>query len=240
MYRFQKLASIVFATVFLTAAGFSQVPRVINGGILNGKAVSLPKPEYPEAAKEAGVGGKIAVHVVIDEAGNIASAEADLNDMRERRDGEGNKLDPLPADPLLRDAAEKAALQAKFSPTLLNGEPVRVKGVLTYHFVPDENDGAVNGPKTVRGGVLNGKAVELPLPKYPAAAQAVKASGAVSVQVTVDEQGSVISASAVSGHPLLRAAAEAAAREAKFSPTTLSGVPVMVTGILVYNFVGQD
>jgi len=87
------------------------------------------------------------------------------------------------------------------------------------------------------GGVLNGKALKLPRPEYPAAARAVKASGAVNVQVTIDEQGNIISASAVSGHPLLRQAAEQAAREAQFAPTLLEGVPVKVTGVIVYNFV---
>jgi TonB family protein len=67
--------------------------------------------------------------------------------------------------------------------------------------------------------------------------QSVKASGAVNVQVTIDEQGNVVSASAVSGHPLLRQAAEEAARNAKFAPTSLQGVPVTVTGVIVYNFV---
>ena len=92
-------------------------------------------------------------------------------------------------------------------------------------------------PKKISGGVLNGKAASLPKPAYPAAARAVGASGAVNVQVTINEQGDVVSASAVSGHPLLRQAAEQAARAAKFAPTILSGVPVSVTGILVYNFV---
>lgn len=92
-------------------------------------------------------------------------------------------------------------------------------------------------PKTVSGGVLNGKATSLPKPAYPPAAKAVRASGAVSVQVLISESGSVISASAVSGHPLLRAAAVGAARGAKFSPTMLSGQPVKVSGVITYNFV---
>lgn len=91
-------------------------------------------------------------------------------------------------------------------------------------------------PKKISGGVLNGKAQSLPSPAYPAAARAVKASGAVNVQVTIDEAGNVSSASAVSGHPLLRSAAEEAARNAKFAPTMLQGVPVSVTGVIVYNF----
>ena len=91
-------------------------------------------------------------------------------------------------------------------------------------------------PKTISGGVVNGKARNLVTPVYPAAAKAVRASGAVNVQVTIDEQGNVISASAVSGNPLLRAAAVSAARASKFTPTELSGQPVKVTGVIVYNF----
>jgi len=91
--------------------------------------------------------------------------------------------------------------------------------------------------KTISGGVIHGKAVSLPKPPYPPAARAVRASGAVSVQVLVDTDGRVISASAVSGHPLLRAAAESAARSAVFEPTLLSGRPVRVSGVITYNFV---
>lgn len=91
-------------------------------------------------------------------------------------------------------------------------------------------------PKRISGGVLNGKAISLPKPDYPAAARAVKASGAVNVQVTTDKEGNVIGAKAVSGHPLLRQAAEKAAFEAKFAPVMLSGIKVEVTGVIVYNF----
>lgn len=98
---------------------------------------------------------------------------------------------------------------------------------------------AVSEPtvKKISGGVLNGKALSLPAPEYSVAAKTVKASGAVNVQVTINEQGDIVSAAAVSGHPLLRQAAEEAARKAKFAPTFLQGVPVSVTGVLVYNFV---
>ena len=91
-------------------------------------------------------------------------------------------------------------------------------------------------PKVISGGVVNGKAVSLPAPAYPAAGKAVNAFGSVAVQVTIDESGRVISSRAVSGHPLLRAAAEKAAAESKFSPTLLSGVPVKVAGVIAYNF----
>jgi protein TonB len=61
----------------------------------------------------------------------------------------------------------------------------------------------------------------------------------VVVQVLIDENGNVVSAHAVSGHPLLQAVAVGAARQAKFSPTKLSGQPVKVTGVIQYNFVAQ-
>ncbi len=89
----------------------------------------------------------------------------------------------------------------------------------------------------ISGGVLNGKAVSKPAPLYPAIAKAARARGVVVVQITVDENGEVISASAVSGHPLLRQAAVQAARQARFSQTRLSGQPVKVTGTITYNFV---
>src|SRR5947209_222947 len=91
----------------------------------------------------------------------------------------------------------------------------------------------------ISGGVLNGKAISLPKPPYPAIAKAAHAAGTVTVQVTIDESGKVISAHAVGGHPLLQQAAVQAAYGARFTPTQLSGQPVKVTGVIQYNFVAQ-
>lgn len=85
-------------------------------------------------------------------------------------------------------------------------------------------------------GVVNGKAKFLPKPIYTAAARAVRATGAVNVQVLIDEAGNVVSANAASGHPLLKNEAERAARNAKFNPTLLSNQPVKVSGVIVYKF----
>ena len=85
-------------------------------------------------------------------------------------------------------------------------------------------------------GVVTGKATYLPKPPYTPAALAVGASGDVAVQVTIDETGKVISAKAVSGHPLLKQGAERAAWNARFEPTTLSKIPTKVTGVIVYKF----
>ena len=94
-----------------------------------------------------------------------------------------------------------------------------------------------NKPESISGGVVNGKAVTFVKPPFPKEARDAGADGAVLIQVTIDEKGDVISAAAVSGHQLLRASAVQAARASKFSPTQLSGQPVKVTGVIVYNFV---
>lgn len=92
-------------------------------------------------------------------------------------------------------------------------------------------------PKTINGGILNGKALVLAQPEYPKKARKEKAGGTVSVQIVIDENGNVVSAKAVSGNPLLTGTCIEAAKNSKFSPTTLSGAPVRVTGIITYNFI---
>lgn len=85
--------------------------------------------------------------------------------------------------------------------------------------------------RTIAGGVLNDKATSLPAPPYPPAARAVRAAGKVVVNIEVDTNGAVVKAEAASGHPLLRAAAVAAARQAKFKAG-----PSPVSGSLEYEF----
>lgn len=95
-------------------------PGTISAGVLNGKAVSKPEPTYPPVAKAAGASGTVTVMVVVDETGKVTSARA------------------VAGHPLLQQAAVVAAKQAKFSPTLLAGKPVKVSGVLTYNFVLEQ------------------------------------------------------------------------------------------------------
>jgi TonB family protein len=126
---------------------------------------------------------------------------------------------------------------------LSNGETIRIvdtRGAPDMPDVPDinsnTNDAGPSARGVISGGVLNAKAITLPKPVYPPIAKTAKASGTVVVQVVVDENGNVVSARAVSGHPLLHAAAVVAARGAKFTPTKLSGKPVKVSGTLTYTF----
>ncbi|HEX6183961.1 MAG TPA: TonB family protein [Pyrinomonadaceae bacterium] len=90
--------------------------RPISGGILNGKAVSLPAPSYPDAARRARISGVVEVEVVIDINGKVISAKA------------------LRGPGLLQQSAEMAAKLARFTPTLLSGQPMKVVGVITYNF----------------------------------------------------------------------------------------------------------
>src|SRR6185503_10122333 len=90
--------------------------KPVSGGVLNGTAISLPQPIYPESAKRMRQAGLVSVEVVLDEAGKVLSATATSG----------------PA--ILRDAAVQAALKARFSPTKLSGQPVKVSGTINYKF----------------------------------------------------------------------------------------------------------
>lgn len=88
----------------------------------------------------------------------------------------------------------------------------------------------------VSKGVIQGAAVVKPAPVYPPLARQARVEGAVQILVTISEEGRVLEAAVVNGHPLLRQAALEAARRWVFNPTTLSEVPVKVQGILTFNF----
>jgi protein TonB len=90
--------------------------KPVSGGVLNGTALTLPPPAYPESAKRMKIQGMVTVEVVLDETGKVISANA--------TDG----------PQLLRDAAVLAAKRARFSPTKLSGMPVKVSGVINYKF----------------------------------------------------------------------------------------------------------
>ncbi len=87
--------------------------RPISGGVLNGKAIFLPKPVHPVGVEVKGV---VVVEVTIDEYGNVSGARA------------------VSGPQQLQAAAIEAARQARFTPTYLMGEAVKVRGVITYNF----------------------------------------------------------------------------------------------------------
>ena len=93
--------------------------------------------------------------------------------------------------------------------------------------------------RPVNAGILNGRAVNMPKPAYRPLARQMRAVGQVAVQVLVDEAGNVTSARATSGNPMLRASAEAAARQSKFSPVRVNNQAVPASGTVLYNFINQ-
>lgn len=107
--------------------------------------------------------------------------------------------------------------------------------IVVARCLQDCGENAIEG----EGKVETGRALELPKPSYPAIARRAHASGQVTVQLLIDVDGTVLQAVAVSGHPLLYGVSVQAAKDARFSPTKLDGKPVKVTGVVVYNFVGQ-
>ena len=96
--------------------GPKPILKPISGGVLNGTALNLPTPSYPEAARRMRAAGTVVVEVILDESGKVVSATATSG----------------PA--ILRDAAVQAALKARFSPTKLSGQPVKVSGTINYKF----------------------------------------------------------------------------------------------------------
>jgi periplasmic protein TonB len=90
--------------------------------------------------------------------------------------------------------------------------------------------------RRVTSEVLNSKLITAPQPPYPALAKQIRVEGSVNIQILVDEQGKVISAQVMSGSPMLSPAAREAAMRARFTPTTLNGVPVKIQGVITYNF----
>ena len=94
-----------------------QPPRTVHKSLLNSQAISLPKPAYPPMARQIHAQGTVSVQVLLDETGKVISARA------------------VGGHPTLTHAAVEAAYQARFTPTVLNGTPVKVSGVITYNFM---------------------------------------------------------------------------------------------------------
>lgn len=106
--------------LFIAIASSAQpgAAREVQGGVLNGKAVYKPQPEYPASAKSVRAQGVVTVQVTVDETGKVIEAKA-------------TRYPHLS----LVWAAEDAARRARFTPTLLSGSPVKVRGIITYNFL---------------------------------------------------------------------------------------------------------
>lgn len=187
-------------------------PIIISCGVCNQKAIFLPNPKYSEAAKFVRASGKVSVQILIDEKGNVVKAKINSG------------------HPLLRASSIKAALRAKFEPFLLSGNPVRVNGTIVYNNSLDSTIQPNQNEFTVY-------AIKLPRPPFPSACNAKFAiNEEVTVEVEISEKGNVILATALSGHPCLKAAALSAARFSKFEEPKILGVPTKAKTQIIYTF----
>ena len=112
-----KIFSEATGKIFAEGTAKKDISR-INGGIVNGKAKSLPKPVYPSEARSKRLGGTVSVRVTIDEQGKVTEAKT------------------VCGHPVLGKISEESARKAEFPPTTLNGKPVSVSGILVYNYVP--------------------------------------------------------------------------------------------------------
>lgn len=191
-------------------------------GTMNGEAISMPKPSN-EIWKNCNCKfgndlQQVIVQITINEKGGIEEANA------------------LSGHPFLRQVSEQVARNSRFTPSILGCEPQKAYSEIVYSYNLKENTITYNNPElrftkyVFNAGIVNKKAIYLPKPNPiipPKQTQIVK------IEIVVDEQGNVISANAISGHPLLRSVCESAAQKAKFHPTWDVG-KIRVTAILVY------
>jgi protein TonB len=89
-----------------------RVPSVV----LTSKAIALPQPPYPMMAKQMRIQGLVSVQILVDEQGRVISAQV------------------VTGNPALSTAARDAAMRARFTPTMLNGQPVKIQGIINYNF----------------------------------------------------------------------------------------------------------
>jgi TonB family protein len=203
------MKTIIISLIFigLSQITFAQRTQEKTLRILNGKAIKLPKPKYPEEAKKFCASGKVEVEVTINQNGDVIDAKA------------------VSGDEILWDLATDAAKRAKFAGNI-HINPIKIKGIIVYNFVSKN--------KCLTVGIVNSKATFLPKPVYP---KSCRCAGLVKVRVVIDMNGDVIHASAISGNPLLRVSALESARKAKFPPTFINTArPVYVVAFLEYNF----
>ena len=169
-------------------------------------AAPQPTPEPPQPAPSGRVAGNSLFEVAENRPAEAASTSA-------------AQPKPLPIPAPAETRAEKATA----------GRPSAAEAT-------KQSGDEATKPPPLSGGVLNSKALRLPVPAYPHAARNSGAQGRVVVEVIIDEQGKVIEARAVSGHSFLLQAAVQAARLARFTPALLSGQPIKVKGTINYVF----
>jgi TonB family protein len=110
----ERISKLFVAIAASPPPGTKEIP----GGLLNGKAIFKPQPEYPLIAMQNRIQGIVTVQILVDETGKVIEARAISS-----------------PDRALGHASEVAARGARFTPTLISGVPVKVTGIITYRYI---------------------------------------------------------------------------------------------------------
>ncbi len=207
------IQKVLVVVLVLSGSTLSIAQTRAKVGVVNGMADYLPAPEYPQEAANFCAGGNVEVEVLIGKYGNVLQAKA------------------LSGDKSLIAASMVAAKKARFE-NRIDAPPVRRRGILVYNF--DSHS------KCIKTGIVNRKAISIQSPYagniiHPGQLR-IDRETTVIVEIVIDEGGSVISARATAGHPLIRTACEQSARKAKFAPAMVNGPSIKVRATLVYKF----
>jgi len=206
-------------------------------------ALQAPKPSYPMEAASKGVQGKVWIHLLISETGDVEST------------------DVISGDPDLARAAQDAMKKWKFKPYIRNGKPVKVSTKMPFDFafqnkvtdVTAPPDSSANGSASPAGaadasggkssqrlrvssGVAEGLVLHKVEPVYPYPARVAHIQGDVILQATIGKDGRIHNLRAVSGHPMLAEAAKGAVEQWRYRPYLLMGEPAEVETTIKIQF----
>ncbi|HKP68807.1 MAG TPA: energy transducer TonB [Pyrinomonadaceae bacterium] len=202
------------------------------------KVVSQPVFNLSDEAIAAGIDGVLGVSLKIDKNGAVKNVV--INGGPAWQCGSREPKDQIEA---VRDAVKKQLLATTFEPPMKGGKPTEVDLSLqfaigsAYKSAVREEEAKlealarlVEGTRLIEAGVINGRAIRLVKPPT------LPMNGVVVIRVQIDEKGNVTHAGAVTGDSQLQDRSRTAACASKFSPTSLGGSPVKVTGMITYSF----
>lgn len=222
-----------------------QEPMRVGADVQASKLIYKVDPVYPEQARQAKVEGIVNLEVMVDEQGNVASVRV------------------IQGYPLLDQAAMDAVRQWRYSPTILNGQAVRVLATVQVPVGPlstsarplvsptiiftagDSSLPVINPavrppqgePMRVGGNVQESKIIRKVDPIYPELARRARVEQMVMLELRINEEGLVSSVRLIKGHPLLDRAAIDAVMQWAYSPTYSNGqaIPVIATATVIFS-----
>ena len=233
-----RLPSVFRAALIVIAVAIF-VGHATKAAAQGGKPTILKDSEFvlTDAQSAAGIDGRIKISLDVDEKGVVKDAEIVA--------GPIYPCDKTPKAELeeFKRAALKNAKTFQFLPATKGLLPVKSKITLTVivgNAFKATLEGRETNPLTLKkadyvdGDIINGKALSLPTPNWPAGGFG---SGQVIVDVLIGKDGKMVSAGTISGPVVFHKYARIAACDAKFSQTLVSNRPVFVSGRIIYNFI---